>query len=282
MFEAPAAVVSAANHEYYRTLCQLLLSAERHRVNDRCAVLAFDLGLSNGDRAHLRERFPWCAVETVAFANLPPHVRQLDMCAWKPVVIEETLRVHGGLVLWLDSATVVRAPLEQVFDRIARDGIIALAGQSHLSRWCHEATFAFMRTAPELRKRRCRAAGVLGFDGRRADVQALVTRWREYCLVEECIAPAGATRGNHRYDQAVLNNLLAEFDALRGRADEPVEDVDISSVRPADWVSTRNKVAPWVPLACDPLVRAWYRTCKRLDRAALAARAAFSARAADR
>jgi hypothetical protein len=35
------------------------------------------------------------------------------------------------------------------------------------------------------------------------------------------------------------------------------------------WVSTRNKVATWIPLAADPLVRAFHATYKQLDRVLL-------------
>jgi hypothetical protein len=277
-----ATLVSAADHQYYRTLCQLLLSAERHGVHTRCDVVAFDLGLNDGDRAHLRRRFHWCALERFAFDDYPPHVARLEICAWKPIAIEDVCRKRGGLVMWLDSATLVRASLDEAFADIARDGIVALVGQSPLPRWCHEATLRFMHVDPVHMTRRCRSAGVLGFDSGRADVRALVARWRELSLIPECIDPPGASRANHRYDQSVLNNLLAQFDADRGWADQTTAhgEVDISSVRPVTWVSTRNRVASWIPLACDPLVRAWYAIYKRADRAALAVRASLNGRAA--
>ena len=277
-----ATLVSAADYRYYRTLCQLLLSAERHRVLAGCDVVAFDLGLTSGDRAHLRRRFPWCTLERFSFDGYPPHVRRLEICAWKPITIDEVCRGRGGLVLWLDSATLVRACLDDVFAQIAREGVVALTGQSPLPRWCHEATFRFMDVNPVHMARRCRSAGVLGFDGSRADVRALVAKWRELSLIPECIDPPGASRANHRYDQSILNNLLAQFDADRGRSDDTAaeSEVDISSARPVTWVSTRNRVASWIPLSCDPLVRAWYAIYKRADRAALAARSALNERPA--
>jgi len=71
-----------------------------------------------------------------------------------------------------------------------------------------------------------------------------------------------------QFDQALLTALL-----YRARREHGLqigsEEIDISSTSPVRWVSTRNKVAPWVPQACDALVRAYYAVSKRADRAAL-------------
>jgi hypothetical protein len=264
-------IVTAADHRYARTLAQLLLSAERHAVPSACRVVAFDLGLTTADRDRLAARFPWCQIERFAFDGLPPHARRLEVCAWKPVAIDATLRSRGGLVLWLDSACVIRTPLDAVFAQIERDGVLALAGQSKIERWCHERTLRFMRVPREHLSVRVRSAGVLGFDASRQAVRDLVDEWRRLALIPECIAPEGASRANHRYDQAILSNLLAA--AGRDPAIRLAEDeIDISSIRPVGWVATRERVSPWVPLAFDPLVRAGYALYKAADRAVLRVR----------
>jgi len=208
--------------------------------------------------------------EVIAFPfdSHPTHLRTLATCAWKPIAIDHVLSTRGGLVLWLDAASVIHESLDGVFDTIARDGILTLAGQSPARRWCHPRTFEIMRVPDADRDQRCRAGGVLGFDASRADVRALVQRWRELALIADCIDPPGASRANHRYDQAVLTNLLnaaARGDGLTLQDDE----IDISSTRPVRWVSTRNFVAPWIPSAADPLVRGWFATVKSIDRIAL-------------
>ena len=287
----PRTVVTAADHRYARTLAQLLLSVERESDDGLPRVVIFDLGLAGHDHDRLARRFPWCSVEPFVFDALPPHVRRLAICAWKPIAIDETLRRHGGPVLWLDSATIVREGLEPIFDRIERDGLLTLAGQSPIARWCHDATRQFMGASPEDAKTRCRSAGILGFDSSRADIRQLVTEWRRLALIPECIDPPGATRANHRYDQAILSLLLVrqpvrlEPDTPYGttasglsRTDGTDEEIDISSARPLRWASTRNKVAPWVPLALDPIVRACHATYKAADRALIRSRSAHPIR----
>jgi hypothetical protein len=264
-------LLSAADHRYFRTLCQLLLSVERHDALTSLDVVVFDLGLTSADRSRLAARFPWCRLETFAFDRYPPHVRRLESCAWKPIAIDEMLEQRGGFVVWLDSATIVRQGLDPIFSRLARDGLFTLAGQSPIRRWCHEATLRYMRVPEDDAGKRCRSAGVLGFDASRPAIRALVAGWRACALVKACIDPPGASRANHRYDQAILSNLLyaSERDAGIVLSNE---EIDIGSITPVTWASTRNKVAPWVPLALDPIVRAYYAAYKRADRAWLAAR----------
>ena len=268
---ADRTVLSAADHRYFRTLCQLLLSAERQRSVASINWVVVDLGLVEADRARLAARFPWARVEPFAFDRHPPHLRRLATCAWKPVVIDDELQRGSGLVLWLDSATILRRPLGPIFDRIAREGVLTLVGQSPVRRWCHEATLRFMRVTADDADRRCRAGGVLGFDGARPPVRALVADWRAWALIEACIDPPGSTRANHRYDQAVLSNLLHPFAREHG-FELGGEEIDIGSIAPARWVSTRNAVAPWIPLALDPAVRLSFAVYKAVDRAILKAR----------
>ena len=263
----PRTIVTAADHRYHRSLSQLLLSLERHSDDDLPRVVIFDLGLTPRDRDRLARRFGWCVVERFEFEAHPPHARRLAICAWKPIVIDEAMRRGGGLVLWLDSATIVHEALDPIFDRIARRGVMTLAGQSPIARWCHHDTQRIMNASCDEAAARCRSAGILGFDAFRADVREFVAEWRGFASIEACIDPPGATRANHRYDQAILSLLLVQkgFDDIAG-------EVDISSARPVRWASTRNKVAPSVPLAIDPIVRAYYATYKAADRALIRAR----------
>lgn len=230
-----------------------------------CETVVVDLGLSARDRNHLARRFPWCRREPFAFERHPPHARRLAICAWKAIAIDDALRRSGGPLLWLDSATVIHEPLDAVFDRIERDAVLTLAGQSPIRRWCHEATLHGMGAIAEDAAQRCRSAGVLGFDARRPPIRDLVAEWRRWSLIQACIDPPGASRANHRYDQAILSVLLGAFERTHGIVLGD-DEVDISSVRPIRWASTRQKVAPWMPLALDPAVRAYYAVWKRADR----------------
>ncbi len=249
----------------------MLRSAERHRLPDAHTFIAFDLGLLPAQHEQIRSSFPWCRLETFAFERYPPHVKRLVSCAWKPIAVENILDREGGFVLWLDSATLFRGPLTPIFERIARDGLFTLVGQSPLRRWCHPQTLRYMAVPSSDLEKLCRFGGALGFDAGRPVVRELVARWRECALVENCIDPPGASRENHRYDQAVVTNLLYAFERDRGIT-LTSEEVDISSCDPVPWISTRNKVVPWLPRALDPLARGYHGIYKRLDRMVLRAK----------
>lgn len=177
----------------------------------------------------------------------------------------------SGPILWLDAATIIKRSLAPLVDRIVRNGSITLVGQSPLTRWCHPHTLALMRVPEVDHRKRCRAAGVVGLDPSRPEIRDLVAQWRDAALTAECIAPAGASRANHRYDQALLTNLLYRFERERGLmlADD---EVDVSSCDPVPWITTRNIVAPWVPTSLDAVARAWFAAYKTLDRTVLRAR----------
>ncbi|MBI3492695.1 MAG: hypothetical protein HY047_13100, partial [Acidobacteria bacterium] len=64
-----------------------------------------------------------------------------------PIAIEDVLRQEEGLVLWLDSATLFHGTLAPIFERIARDGVFTLVGQSALTCWCHPDTLRWLPLA---------------------------------------------------------------------------------------------------------------------------------------
>ena len=68
--------------------------------------------------------------------------------------------------------------------------------------------------------------------------------------------------------QAVITALLCRAEREHDLAIGD-EEIDISSWKPVRWISTRNKVAAWMPLSLDPLVRTYYAVAKRVDRAAI-------------
>ena len=247
----------------------MLLSAERHARH--CTIVVFDLGLSQTDRYVLSRRFPLARVQRFDFRAYPAHVARVDTCAWKPVVIDETIRRRGESVLWLDAATIIHGPLEEAFAAIARDGVLTLVGRSPVVRWCHPRTLDLMNVPEEDRQKSCRIGGVVGFDGDNAIVRSLVASWRDAALNPGILDPPGAHRGNHRWDQALLTNLLYAFEREHGLVLQD-DEVDISSIHPVRWVSTRNVVPTWIPLTADPLVRAFYATYKHVDRMLLRVR----------
>ncbi len=261
-------IVTAADHRFARTLHQLLASAERHALPHSHTFTAFDLGLAQRDCDRLVQRFPWCRIEPFEFTAYPPHVRDLSNFAWKPALLWALVQRLEGPILWFDSATLFHGDLGPMIEGVKRDGVFSLAGQTALEDCCDPRILARLEVAPEDLRERYRAGGVLGFDPHRPWVRELVHRWSDLAADPECIAPAGLDPRVHRFDQAILTALLCRARREHGFRLRP-EEIDISATSPVEWLSTRNKVAWWMPAALDPLVRAYYRAWKHADRVVL-------------
>lgn len=264
-------IVTAADQRFARTLLQMLASVERHALHRTHRVVVADLGLSPSGLAAIAARFPWCAVQPFDFASYPAHVRQLGTFAWKPVLLWDMVRGADAPVFWFDSGTLFHGSIDPLADAVDRDGVYTLRGQTPLGRCCDARALARLGVADEdLGEPYC-AGGVIGFDPSRPVVRGVVAAWRDHALDAGCIAPAGLDPRVHRFDQAILTALLC-----RARREHGIpmgtEEIDISSTNPVVWLSTRNKVASWVPIWCDSLVRAFYAVWKRTDRLVLRAR----------
>jgi hypothetical protein len=258
-------IVTAADEKYTRTLAQLLMSLERHLP--LAEKIVYDLGISPQSMAWLKAYFPTTEFRVFKFNLYPSHFTQLHTCAWKPAILTDFVEQQKR-VLWLDAATIVRSTrlVSTANMHLARKGYFALTSQSSLSTWCHPATTEAMKAPAEILTELIVPAGVLGFDGQNPQIRKLVSEWKQFCLRERIICPFGASRQNHRFDQAVLNNLL--YKKIRENLLEPpcAGEIDISSISPVTYLSTRNFVANHFPLWSDPILRLKHRIVKASDR----------------
>src|SRR5262245_49089164 len=159
-------VVTGANEHYSRCLEQMLLSAGRRRLNRNYRFVAYDLGLLPQTRGRLQSKYRWCCFRDFRFEAYPPHIHiAARTYAWKPIVIAEAVRDFGGLVLWLDSATLFHtSDLSKVVDTLRQHGTYSLSGQSPLSQRCSQRVLNLLGATDELSIRRERVAGVIGFN----------------------------------------------------------------------------------------------------------------------
>lgn len=260
-------VVTGADEHYSRCLEQMLLSARRHRLNKSHRFVAYDLGLFPETRRRFESKYGWCRFRDFRFEAYPPHVRiAARTYAWKPIAIAEAVRDFGGLVLWLDSATLFHtSDLSEVVDTLRKHGTYSLSGQSPLSQRCSQRVLNLLGAIDELSTRPVRAGGIIGFNADHSAAVAVAMRWAALAInpiyMEQCTE-------RHNADQAVLSILLYQA-AAAGELSLNDGEIDISSVEPVRWMSSRNKVPVRIPLWADPLVRAYYGIYKRADRCAL-------------
>ncbi len=252
-------IVSGADRVYYRSLRQFLLSLERAGLSDQ--LVLYDLGMTAQQRRWLSERYE---LRVFPFDRYPDHVRlERGAYAWKPIIVADLVSHYQGPVLWLDSATVVLGPLDRITREVERTGVYTPFGGGGPIRVL-PGPLTLTGVNPELARLRTRASGVCAFDGRREWVRALTERWKQWAL-NGCIQnPPGARLAVHQFEQALLSLLL--YDAQeRGLVTLTRDALDISSPDPVPFLRTRNKVSNRIPMAADPLVRAFYRLHRWLD-----------------
>lgn len=247
---------------------QFLLSAERQDEHLGSEWIVYDLGLSVSDREALKWRFPWVSVRPVRFTDYPPHIDiATGSFAWKPVLLYEAARGRKGPVFWFDSATLLHEPLEVPLATVRRTGIWTLCGQTPLMGRADSRVIAALGVPQEILHLPERVAGAIGFDMRHERASSLLQAWATLARDPQYILPSGPDP-RHRYDQTLLSALLLSA-AWRGDIQIGDEEVDISSVRPVTYLTTRNKLWTFLPLWLDLPARAWYRLWKAGDRLAL-------------
>jgi hypothetical protein len=259
-------IVTAADQAYWRCLYQFLRSAERLRLNLRHDFLAYDLGLGAHTRQRLQSRFAWCSFRRFRFENYPPHIgRDLSAHAWKPFVVNEALHATSGLVVWLDSATLLKCLPDHVIAEIRRCGVYSLKGQTALDLRCDPDILDALSVPAEFRRGPVRVSGALGFDAGNRSARQLVEAWCQHHLVSQFVRPK---RASHNSDQALLSIAMLTMEAA-GELTLGDEEIDISSHRPVRWMTSRNKVPAGLPLWLDSAARAYYAAYKLADRANL-------------
>jgi Protein of unknown function (DUF1647) len=202
------ATVTGASSNHFQSLIEFLQNYKANGQN--IPLFIYDLGLSRTEVARVRTNFRWATLRTFNFSQYPPYFMLENDTrgeyAWKPIIVKEMLDTTTSAVLWLDSGNrlMSTSTLQYIFDLIERDGHVTATSPGTTQKWVHPATLAFLHE-PNLNIGMCHAA-IVGFDMRA--YEKVVKPWAECALQRLCIAPPGATRKNHRQDQAVLTVLL--------------------------------------------------------------------------
>lgn len=258
--------MSAADSAYFRCLLQLFKSLNRHVPPGMARYVAFDLGLTPLEQHRLSATFPSVELRRFDASRYPDFVgireRAVNTNAWKPQIIRDVAADTDGILLWLDSATVVCASLDPVIAWTARTGLYApFGGTATIGELTHPTALEVLLADAQMRALRQRASGVLGFDTAVPTIRRLLDSWARVSLDVRVSAPPGATHDNHRFDQSALNVVLAREPGLVMTNDE----LDINSDRPTPIFRTRNKVWSWIPLWLDQWLAGWFWLYRTID-----------------
>lgn len=244
-------VVSAATLDHFNAL-ECMVST-LHQTDPTVPVLVHSLDSHISARAaRLQAANARVSVRLVdwslmpSFARVRPHLREkrdesakAGHYAWKPLLIAQAFeRGEQEALIWLDAEH--RLAHLNLLRRMAASakalgGVLSMWSAGSMARWTHPHTLAYMynastssATAAVLGPQRppsvtlgatenCDASTLVLIRGH-PRAAAVLRAWTACAQVEECIAPAGSSRANHRQDQAALTVILQATRCLPSRS----------------------------------------------------------------
>ena len=219
-------VVTSVSSNHFEESKDMIASIQKYLPQTK--ILFYDLGLTEAQRLEVSK---YCNVElqNVQWNKYPPHVKILKKFAWKPLTVGEVaekydLVMYGDSSLRMKSSDIgpVLSSLLEVpfFDMVPSSlGIISFT---------HDDTIKYLKYPPsrkDMAKWKTLQGGtwimLLNHDMK----ESVLKPWVDCALHEQCIAPKGSSLspchfemlkyndgryiGCHRYDQSVLNIILA-------------------------------------------------------------------------
>jgi len=214
-YKIPLTIVVASSQAHAASLIQFLCSLIVHQVVfDN--LLIYDLGLEPSTLITIKEMFSdhsnmkirsFCYYKYPSYFNIENNAGQY---AWKPVILSEVAHeVKKGLLLWCDAGNKVENDLHSLIQFMKENSIYLPTSSIPLSRCTHPDTIAHMGAA-DVSSRPCRNAGQVCFSLNKKTLK-LIDDWATHAQMEQCIAPVGSDRSNHRYDSSLLSILYYSF-----------------------------------------------------------------------
>jgi hypothetical protein len=204
-------IVTGANHTHFLSLCQFLNSVKE--FEPQITIFIYDLGLELDQSATLKSICNGLVHSNILefdFAQYPIHVNIENMAgqyAWKPIIINEVVRITNQNVLWCDAGNMLKKPLHLLRKIISKNGFYSPFSSGDIKQWTHPGMLQFLKTPNEFLIQRNLSGGLVGIGANHALAHSLLQRWYQCALNVDCISPPGSSRENHRQDQSALTNI---------------------------------------------------------------------------
>ena len=210
--KAELTIITAADNQFFESLVQLIQSIRAHEPDAK--IIVYDIGLDDLQIEKLKQ-FNLYQFKKFNFKKYPKFFSERDEFgklgeyAWKSAMVHEVIEnENNDIVMWFDAGNVITAPLQKLKKVISFNKFYSPLSTGNLSKWCHEKTLSYFNVPQNLFNKPNLTGGVVGFDSTSTKAKNLASNWFKYSMVQECIAPEGSHRNNHRQDQSVLSILF--------------------------------------------------------------------------
>lgn len=204
-------IITGSSSSHFKSLFQLLKSLMIYEA--KATIIVYDLGLRIEQYKAIESDFPTIELRKFNYNNCPDYFNiNIDngKYAWKPVIINEVLNEFKCSICWLDGGNVLKKELNELRKIIKLYGFYSPFSKGTIKDWTHHKTLKYFKVSNDsdlLRKTNLNGANVAA-DYHNKSATLIINEWAKCALTKECIAPEGATRENHRYDQAILSVLV--------------------------------------------------------------------------
>ena len=225
-----AIVLTAASSNHWLESLDAIASVQN--VMPDMKIIMMDLGMS-AEQAEQLQRLRNVEVRKFPFDSFPPHVRKLEVFAWKSLSMQMMLSEYE-VVFYMDASIRLRRPLVDILIPSVQNFPIKV----HSNEWydgafTREETYKYLGvTRKQVSKRLQKRGGLLMYRNCSFLHERILSALVDCALHEECIAPSGASPygcdfnnyrqqmnqiktieqveyiGCHRFDQSALTSVL--------------------------------------------------------------------------
>lgn len=210
LYDDDIVFVTAAEENYYIKV-QSLLNSYFKNLNNK--LVLYDLGLKPDQIINLKKSYSDLEIRKFQFDKFPKfigtfHDDKLGSYAWKPIIVDHVLNEFKCKVVWLDAGNVINKKV--VFLKIALTSkkFISPLSSNTIKDWTHPSTFKYISIKDKYLTSPNYASGLISFDYKNEKSKRLSNEWKLFSEIEDCIAPIGSSRDNHRQDQTILTLLI--------------------------------------------------------------------------
>ena len=203
----PFTIVTGASQNHAAPLLRFLRSIQKHEPGTE--VIVYDLGLDDDICRRIEAHFPLRRFDFERYPAFFDISTNAGEFAWKPAIVREVAQERpDNIVCWMDAGTIVTDKVTRLRHAALYNGFYSPIGYWYFGDWVHPSMLDFFQLPHDWKyKAWTLQAGTVAFYLRNAKARQLLEDWAHYASIQQCIAPAGADRANHRRDQALLTAL---------------------------------------------------------------------------
>lgn len=210
LYDDEVIFTTAADSKYFDNVVVMLDSYFKNLTNP---IIFYDLGLTDSQYELLSKKFEKLETRKFNFSKYPDFLgkfqdEKLGNYAWKPVIIYDLMIEKRSNVVWMDAGNVITKGINRLKIFLTALDVVVPISSNKVLDWTHKDTIKYMELDNKYLRKKNFASGLIGFNFNSEVAKLISYEWKEYALVEDCIAPKGSSRKNHRQDQSLLTILL--------------------------------------------------------------------------